>query len=199
MGEDSRKNGQHRFNELGGILLPRPLNFQGPDIDPYLPWIREVEVAEMIAELSHEIEFGPTKVPLPSEGTSSAIEKHHLEKEFFDVEGTFFFVVVVCTLLVCLTAIAYASFKSGLEAYGTGDLGRMVAAMNAKAFLAGRVLLMRAKVEFDRMLECSAERLRLAEENERLKKELSLLQTLDESWKKQNEELVGPRNATRGG
>jgi len=66
MGDDTRDEGHLRFNELGGILLPRPLNFQGPDIDPYLPRIREVEVAEMIAELSHEIEFGPTKVPLPS-------------------------------------------------------------------------------------------------------------------------------------
>ena len=77
--------------------------------------------------------------------------------------------------------MACAGFKSELEAYGTRDLGRVVAAMNAKAFLAGRLLLKRAKVEFDRMLEGSAERLRLAEENERLKKELSLLQTLDES------------------
>ena len=87
MGEDSRENGQHRFNELGGILLPRPLNFQGPDIDPYLPWIREVDVATMMAELSHEIEFGHAKVPPPSQGTSSAVGKHQLEKELFDVEG----------------------------------------------------------------------------------------------------------------
>ena len=37
MGEDTREDGQHRFNELDGILMPRPLNFQGPDVDPYLP------------------------------------------------------------------------------------------------------------------------------------------------------------------
>ena len=36
MGEDVRDDGQHRFNELGGILLPRPLDFHGLDIDPYL-------------------------------------------------------------------------------------------------------------------------------------------------------------------
>ena len=96
---------------------------------------------------------------------------------------------MVCTLLVCLTAMACAGFKSELEAYGTGDLGRVVAAMNAKAFLVGRVLLKRAKVESDKMLEGFAERLRLVEENERLKKELSLLQTLEDSRKKQNEEL----------
>ena len=66
MGEDTREDGQHRFNELGGILLPRPLNFQGPDVDPYLPWIREVDVATMMAKLSHENEFGSAKVPPPS-------------------------------------------------------------------------------------------------------------------------------------
>ena len=37
MGDDTRDDGQHHFEELGGILLPHPLDFQGPDIDPYLP------------------------------------------------------------------------------------------------------------------------------------------------------------------
>ena len=82
-----------------------------------------------------------------------------------------------------------AGFKNEREGYDTGDLGRVVAAMNAKAFLAGSVLLKRAKTESDKMLKGSAERLRLVEENERLKKELSLLQALDDSRKKQNEEL----------
>jgi len=40
MGDESRDGGQLRFEELAGILLPRPLDFQGPDIDPYLPWVR---------------------------------------------------------------------------------------------------------------------------------------------------------------
>jgi DNA segregation ATPase FtsK/SpoIIIE-like protein len=39
------------------------------------------------------------------------------------------------------------------------------------------------------MLEASAEKVRLVEENERLKKDLSLLQALDDSRKKLNEEL----------
>jgi hypothetical protein len=98
MGEDTREDGLHRFNELGGILLPRPLNFQGPDVDPYLPWICEVDVATMIAELSHEIEFGPTKVPLPSQGTSSAVEKRQLEKELFDVEGILAYSCGLCII-----------------------------------------------------------------------------------------------------
>ena len=87
MGGDSRDEGQYFFNDLGGILLPRPINFQGPDIDPYLPWVREVDVATMMAELSHEIEVGSAKVPVPSRGTSSAMEEQRLEEEFFDVKG----------------------------------------------------------------------------------------------------------------
>jgi len=49
-----------------------------------------------------------------------------------------------------------AGFRNELEGYGTGDLGRVVAVMNAKAFLAGRVLLKRAKMESDKVLEGSA-------------------------------------------
>ena len=55
--------------------------------------------------------------------------------------------------------------------------------------MAGRVLLRRAKAESDKMLEGSAERLKLVTENERLKKEVATLQTLDDLRKKQIEEL----------
>ena len=61
--------------------------------------------------------------------------------------------------------------------------------MNAKALVAGRVLLRRAKAESDRMLEGSAERLKLVVENERLKKEVATLPNLDDLRGKQNEEL----------
>ena len=61
--------------------------------------------------------------------------------------------------------------------------------MNAKALVAGRVLLRRAKAESDRMLEGSAERLELVVENERLKKEVATLPNLDDLRGKQNEEL----------
>ena len=64
MGDDAGDNGQHRFDELG-----------------------EVDVATLMATLSHEIEFGSAGVPLPSQGTSSAVQEQQLEKEFFDVEG----------------------------------------------------------------------------------------------------------------
>ena len=61
--------------------------------------------------------------------------------------------------------------------------------MNAKALVAGRVLLRRAKAESDRTLEGSAERLKLVVENERLKKEVATLPNLDDLHGKQNEEL----------
>jgi hypothetical protein len=70
MDDDSREEGQFSFNDLGGILLPRPVNFQGPDIDPYLPWVHEVDVATMMATLNHEIKFGSAEVPLPSQTAS---------------------------------------------------------------------------------------------------------------------------------
>ena len=76
-----------------------------------------------------------------------------------------------------------------MEAYGTGDLGQVVAAMNAKALVAGRVLLRRAKTESDKMLEGSAERMKLVAKNERLRKEITTLQNLDDLRGKQNDEL----------
>ena len=84
---------------------------------------------------------------------------------------------------------AFAAFQKDLEGYGTGDLGRVVAAMNAKALVAGRVLLRRAKTESDMMLEGSAERMWLAAENECLRSEIVTLQNLDDLRKKQNEDL----------
>ena len=62
--------------------------------------------------------------------------------------------------------VFFVCFQKELEAYGTGDLGRVVAAMNAKALVTGKVLLRRAKAESDKMLEGSAERMKLMAENE---------------------------------
>jgi hypothetical protein len=187
MGDDSCDEGQYCFNDLGAILLPRPVNFQGPDIDPYLPWVCEVDVATMMATLNHEIEFGSTEVPLPSQ-TASAVEGQQMEKEVFDVEGNFVCFGEMC-VVGCVTAMLFVGFQKELEAYGTGDLGRVVAAMNAKALVAGRVLLRRAKAESDKMLEGSTERLKLVTENDRLKKEIAILQNLDDLRKKQIEDL----------
>ncbi|XP_039793045.1 uncharacterized protein LOC120659034 isoform X1 [Panicum virgatum] len=61
--------------------------------------------------------------------------------------------------------------------------------MNAKALVAGGVLLRRVKAESDKRLEAAAEQLHLTVENEKLKKEIAVLQALDDLRKKQNEEL----------
>ena len=133
MGDDARDDGQNRFDELGGVLLPRPLDFQGPDIDPYLPWVREVDVATMMAELSHEIEAGAAKEPLPSLGASSNAEEQHLEKEFFDIKGIFVYFCKVCVVSYFDgSVISWVGFKKELEGYGTGDHGQVVTAMNTK-------------------------------------------------------------------
>ena len=111
------------------------------------------------------------------------MEGQQLEKELFDVEGNFFCFGEMC-VVGCVTAVLFVGFQKELEAYGTGDLGRVVAAMNAKALVAGMVLLRRAKAESDKMLEGSAERLKLVTENDRLKKEIAILQNLDDLRKK---------------
>jgi len=108
--------------------------------------------------------------------------------ELFDVEGNFVCFGEMC-VVGCVTAVLFVGFQKELKDYGTGDLGRVVAAMNAKALVAGRVLLRRAKAESDKMLEGSAERLKLVTENDRLKKEIAILQNLNDLRKKQIEEL----------
>ena len=55
--------------------------------------MREVDVATMMAELSHEIEVGAAKVPPPSGSGSSHAEERQLEKEFFGVESIFVYFV----------------------------------------------------------------------------------------------------------
>ena len=116
------------------------------------------------------------------------MEGQQLEKELFDVEGNFVCFGGMC-VADCVMVVFFVGFQKELEAYSTGDLGRVVAAMNAKALVAGKVLLRRAKAESDKMLEGSAEKMKLMAENERLKKEVAMLQNLEDLCKKQNEEL----------
>ena len=84
--------------------------------------------------------------------------EQQLEKELFDIEGTFVYFGDVCVVNY-FTAVLCVGFKKELEGFGTAHLGRVVAVMNVKALIAGRVLLRRAKVESDKMLEGLAERL----------------------------------------
>ena len=93
----------------------------------------EVDVATMMAELSHEIEVGAAKVPPPLVGASSNAEEQHLEKEFFDIKGIFVYFCKVCVVSYFDgPVISWVGFKKELEGYVTGDHGRVVAAMNAK-------------------------------------------------------------------
>ena len=140
-----------------------------------------------MVELSNEIEVGSAKVPMSLQGASLGVEQQ-LEKELFDIECTFVYFGDV-HVVNYLTAVLCVGFKKELEGFGTRDLGRVVAVMKAKALVARRVLLRGAKAESDKMLEGSAERLRLVVENEKLKKELAVLQALNDSRKKQNEKL----------
>ena len=58
LGEDARDGDYEHFSELDGVLLPRPINFQGPDIDPYLRCALEVDTANMMIELGGVIGKG---------------------------------------------------------------------------------------------------------------------------------------------
>ena len=98
LGEDARDGDYEHFSELGGVLLPRPVNFQGPDIDPYLPWVREVDIASMMASLSEEIGLDTTGTLLPSGvGSSANAEATQPEVEHFDVKGNVFLTPIAST------------------------------------------------------------------------------------------------------
>ena len=91
VGEDAKDDDLGRFGELGGVFLPRPLNFQGPDIDHYLRLVFEVDIATMMAMLIKEIGLDAVRMDLPAgAGSSSSAETTQLEVENFDIEGEFF-------------------------------------------------------------------------------------------------------------
>ena len=79
-------------------------------------------------------------MPLPSQDASSVVKEQQLEKELFDIEGILVYFGEVCVVNY-LTAMLYVGFKKELECYGTWDLGHVLAAMNAKALIARRMLL----------------------------------------------------------
>ena len=49
-----------RFSELGTFLISRCLGFQGPDIDPYLRYPLQVDVASVMKELGDLLELEPS-------------------------------------------------------------------------------------------------------------------------------------------
>ena len=79
-------------------------------------------------------------MPLPSQDASSVVKEQQLEKELFDIEGILVYFREICVVNY-LTDVLYVGFKKELECYSTRDLGHVLAAMNAKALIAGRMLL----------------------------------------------------------
>ena len=75
-----------RFSELGTPSISRRLAFQGPDIDPYLRYALQVDVANVMKELGELLGLEP-----PEAGTSQVASKIHPalpeDVESFDVEG----------------------------------------------------------------------------------------------------------------
>ena len=78
-------------------------------------------------------------MPLSSQDASSVVKEQQLEKELFDIEGILVYFREICVVNY-LTDVLYVGFKKELECYGTGDLGRVVAAMNAKVWVVAGVL-----------------------------------------------------------
>ena len=75
-----------RFSELGTPLISRRLAFQGPEIDPYLRYALQVDVASMVKELGELLGLDPSET-----STSQAALKGQPalpeDIESFDAEG----------------------------------------------------------------------------------------------------------------
>ena len=75
-----------RFSELGTPSISRRLAFQGPDIDPYLRYALQVDVANVMKELGELLGLEP-----PETGTSQVVSKSQPalpeDVESFDAEG----------------------------------------------------------------------------------------------------------------
>ena len=75
-----------RFSELGTPSISRRLAFQGPDIDPYLRYALQVDVANVMKELRELLGLEP-----PETGTSQVVSKSQPalpeDVESFDAEG----------------------------------------------------------------------------------------------------------------
>ena len=75
-----------KFSELGTPLTSRRLAFQGPDIDPYLRYALQVDVANVMKELRELLGLEPLEI-----GTSQVVSKSQPalpeDVESFDAEG----------------------------------------------------------------------------------------------------------------
>jgi hypothetical protein len=122
-----------RFSELGTFSISRRLAFQGPDIDPYLRFPLQVDVASVMKELGDLLELEPSE----DEAGVASRDQPALpgDVENFDAEGTALWPclllgLVFCAVLSCV--LACVGFMKGLGVYGTGSLGRITASLCAK-------------------------------------------------------------------
>ncbi|KAG2643776.1 hypothetical protein PVAP13_2KG348189 [Panicum virgatum] len=156
------------FSELGTFSIFGRLAFQGPDIDPYLRFPLQVDVASMMKELGDLLELEP------SEDEAAGVASRDQpalpgDVENFDAEG----------------------FMKGLGVYGTGSLGRMTASLCAKALLASRAVVGSARKDEHNFLAHSAEKARLLERISTLEKENKALENLRGSLTSENGLLKG--------
>ena len=122
-----------RFSELGIPLISRCLAFQGLDIDPYLRYALQVDVANVMKELGEllGLESSEAGVSQSASRSQPALPK---DVKSFDAEGKVlrsqFFFQVLCVVLSC--ALVCIGFMKSLGVYGTGSLGRITASLCAK-------------------------------------------------------------------
>ena len=76
-----------RFSELGIPLISRRLAFQGSDIDPYLRYAIQVDVATMVKELGELLGLESSKAGISSQAASKTKPALPEDVESFDVEG----------------------------------------------------------------------------------------------------------------
>ena len=76
-----------RFSELGIPLISRRLAFQGPDIDPYLRYAIQVDVASMVKELGEMLRLDPSEAGTSSQVSSRTQPALPEDVESFDVDG----------------------------------------------------------------------------------------------------------------
>ena len=75
------------FSELGTFSISRRLAFQGPDIDPYLRFPLQVDVASVMKELGDLLGIEPSEAE--TAGVASVSQPALPEDvENFDAEGT---------------------------------------------------------------------------------------------------------------
>jgi hypothetical protein len=71
-----------------GTVVTRHLAFQGPDIDPYLRYAHEVDVANLMTELGGMLGSSGAEGFVQA-GTSAQARGFLEELEYFDVDGSF--------------------------------------------------------------------------------------------------------------